>query len=494
MATADLGLVIGSKWYAGNKITGTSTTPEVFDTDIEYALTQDLYLNTTTANVYQCALEGDDTTAKWQYVCNIKGLQPPVVNSLNSTSTTDALSANMGNVLFEKLLNSGVFTQDIIVDVSDTIYSVVLEVENKDSTITFTSEDDTATYSVTKSGTSETQTLNLTIESLFTESGVVIKEISSTENIYSVTLNGSGGTEVFSITPSLWDKLNELDQQVKPGGSITDGEETLKEGVISKLINGVKTALYPITHAKATWFNKAKNLTVHDVIRDKHVRRNITDDLDDLFDAISEQNLTKYGYGVGDYFVGASGYTYILDSLNLYKSSESHYAVTSTDHISIVVDTGQISAWLSSGSITGYSTSTLHTYLKGTVLTNIKSDFTALFGSWSDHLIATDKLYNTLSSFAWSSSDTKTEYITALTEAQVYGCPVFSANDYQQGEGYTQLQLFRRYTFTEIFGYDWFWLRSIYSASYACYAGADGRANYFGATVKGAAVGLILVH
>ena len=269
MATANLGRVVGSKWYVGDKITGTSTTPTIFsDSGISRAYTQDLYFNSSTDNVYECITAGTASVAEWVYVCNIKGNQPPLNDTLYSTSTTQALTANMGKSLFDKLLDSGVYAQEIIIENTNLVYSITTTVENKDSTLTFVSTSDVSkTYSVTKSGNAETQTLTITMQSLgFGSSGVELSDISSTENIYSITLKNSGGTAIVTINPSVWDKLNELEQQIKPGGNITDGEETLKEGVISRLINGAKTVLYPITHAKAVWFDKSNNKTVYDEI------------------------------------------------------------------------------------------------------------------------------------------------------------------------------------------------------------------------------------
>ena len=48
----------------------------------------------------------------------------------------------------------------------------------------------------------------------------------------------------------------------------------------------------------------------------RRTRRNITSDLANLTTAIAEQNLAKYGYAIGDYFVGASGYYYYLADMD----------------------------------------------------------------------------------------------------------------------------------------------------------------------------------
>lgn len=65
----------GSRWTEGTAITGTSTAPTTFNTGIEDALQEDLYLNTTTGNVYRCTTSGDAATAKWVYACNLKGVK-----------------------------------------------------------------------------------------------------------------------------------------------------------------------------------------------------------------------------------------------------------------------------------------------------------------------------------------------------------------------------------------------------------------------------------
>ena len=61
-------------WYTGTKITGTNTTAQVFSgSGITAAKIGDMYLNTSTSNVYQCTVAGAASAAKWKYVGNIKG-------------------------------------------------------------------------------------------------------------------------------------------------------------------------------------------------------------------------------------------------------------------------------------------------------------------------------------------------------------------------------------------------------------------------------------
>lgn len=64
----------GSRISKGTAITGTSTTATIFSgTGITDALINDIYLNTSTGDMYQCTVAGTASVAKWVYVCNIKG-------------------------------------------------------------------------------------------------------------------------------------------------------------------------------------------------------------------------------------------------------------------------------------------------------------------------------------------------------------------------------------------------------------------------------------
>lgn len=68
----------GSAWYKGTGITGTSTTATVFSSSgVTSALINDMYLNVSTYNLYQCTVAGAANTAKWVYIGCIKGAQGP---------------------------------------------------------------------------------------------------------------------------------------------------------------------------------------------------------------------------------------------------------------------------------------------------------------------------------------------------------------------------------------------------------------------------------
>lgn len=231
--------------------------------------------------------------------------------------------------------------------------------------------------------------------------------------------------------------------------------------------------------------NKLKNAT-------RRTQRNITTDLANLPTAVAEQNLEKYGYTIGDYFVGNSGYTYFLADMNTFRGANNDYAVINQNHIAIVVKTGANSKWNDTNDTsTGYAGSVLHSYLSGAVLNNIKSDMIALFGGSTglEHLLSHKLLWTTAtSSWEWSAA----QYISALTEPQVYGTNVWAIDGYQTGEAWKLLELFKKFSYMEVLGWIWFWLRSICSASSACDANSDGYAGYAGASASGGVVGLIV--
>lgn len=224
-------------------------------------------------------------------------------------------------------------------------------------------------------------------------------------------------------------------------------------------------------------------------------RNNITSRLSNLSTAVAEQNLEKYGYAIGDYFVGASGYIYILADMDTYYGGYNNSAIVNTHHVSLVVKTGANSKWAETDDTSGgYKTSTLHSYLSSTVLDNIKADMIALFGGSTglEHLVSHKLLWTTATS-AWAWSD-NAEYISALSEPQVYGTNVWAIDGYQTGEAWKWLDVFHKFNFCEIIGNIWWWLRSISSASYACDAYSLGHADHSGASYSGGAVGLIIFH
>ena len=225
-------------------------------------------------------------------------------------------------------------------------------------------------------------------------------------------------------------------------------------------------------------------------------RSDITNRLTNLVTAVSEQNLEKYGYKIGDYFTGASDYTYILADMDTYYGGYNSGAIVNTHHIAVVVKTGAYRKWANTDDTSGgYKLSTLHSFLSTTALDNIKSDMIALFGGSTglEHLVSHKLLWTTATSGAWEWSG-NAEYISALSEPQVYGTNMWAIDDYQTGEAWKWLEVFHKFNFCEILGSSWWWLRSISSASQACRAVDGGAANGAIASGSGKAVGLIIFH
>lgn len=208
----------------------------------------------------------------------------------------------------------------------------------------------------------------------------------------------------------------------------------------------------------------------------RRTRTNITNNLSNLSKAVAEQNLEKYGYSIGDYFIGASGYEYTLADMDTYYGGYNSKAVVSKHHIGILINTKQQSKYQESGNVTSYASSTLYSFLTTTVLDEVKSDFTTLFGNWNNHLLAHGLLNNAIG--GWGTPNwIENNYIEALTEVQIYGSRVFGADGFQTGTGCKKLTVFDKFRYNQILGNIWIWLRSLLSASVACNADYDGIAN-----------------
>ena len=226
----------------------------------------------------------------------------------------------------------------------------------------------------------------------------------------------------------------------------------------------------------------------------RRTRRNITSDLANLPTAIAEQDLAKYGYTIGDYFVGASGYYYHLADMDTNYGGYNANAILNTHHCGIVVDAKSNCQWLSDGTVTNYSSSTLHSFLTNTVLPNIKSDITALFGDWESHLLKRNEIDNAIGGWGTSWQGLKDCLICAMTEVQMYSSMIFGVDGYQTGTGCKSLELFRKYRFNEIYGNHAVWLKSLSSDSRACIANGGGESARAPITDTLEASGLILFH
>ena len=227
--------------------------------------------------------------------------------------------------------------------------------------------------------------------------------------------------------------------------------------------------------------------------------------LTDLKKAVADQNLEKYGLKVGDETT-INGYTYVIAGLNTMRGTSTPYRVN-VPHVGLVVIPHATHAWNVSGNTytgaggrgAGYLNCDLHAYLKGTTLPHVQNDLGAA------NLIAHNKLltnavntsgYNKFgaasgcsSGWTWSS-----EYICALSEVQVYGSAIWSSSGYDTGEACRQLEVFQKYSHTEIFKVEYPWLRDVASASYAAIATDYGYAYYNSASLGYFVAALILFH
>lgn len=227
-------------------------------------------------------------------------------------------------------------------------------------------------------------------------------------------------------------------------------------------------------------------------------------DLATLKQAVADQNLEKYGLRVGDQTT-INGRTYVIAGLNVMRGSSTPYRVNQ-NHVGLIVIPHTTQAWNASGNTStgadgrgaGYMNSDLHYYLKNTLLPSVQSDL------GSGNLIAHSKLltnavnttgYNRLGSPTGCSSGWTWEsncYISALSEVQVYGATVWSSSGHDTGEACRQLDVFRIFNHTEIFGGEYPWLRDVVSASFAARANDDGIAFNNAASYARCVAALIL--
>lgn len=227
-------------------------------------------------------------------------------------------------------------------------------------------------------------------------------------------------------------------------------------------------------------------------------------DLAVLKQAVADQNLEKYGLKVGDQKT-INGHTYVIAGLNVMKGSSTPYRLTQ-NHVGLIVIPHTTQKWNESGNTytgadgrgAGYLNSDLHYYLKNTLLPLVKTDLGA------SNLLAHSKLlsnavnqngYNRFGEATGCASGWTWEadcFISALSEVQVYGATVWSSSGYDTGEACRQLDVFRHYNHTEIFGGEYTWLRDVVSASYAAFANGSGYAAGDTASVAYSVAALIL--
>ena len=229
-------------------------------------------------------------------------------------------------------------------------------------------------------------------------------------------------------------------------------------------------------------------------------------DLAVLKQAVAEGNLEKYGLKPGDQKT-INGHTYVIAGLNPMKGTSTPYRLTQ-NHVGLIVIPHTTQAWNASGNTytgadgrgAGYLNSDLHYYLKNTLLPLVNTDLGSenLYGH--SKLLSNAVNQNGINKFGeatgcasgWTwEADCK---ICALSEVQVYGAAIWSSSGYDTGEACRQLDVFQKYSHTEIFGGEYPWLRDVVSASYAALATAHGSAHGSTASAADYVAALILFH
>ena len=229
-------------------------------------------------------------------------------------------------------------------------------------------------------------------------------------------------------------------------------------------------------------------------------------DLAVLKQAVADQNLEKYGLKVGDYKT-INGHDYVIAGLNPMKGTTTPYRLTA-DHVGLIVIPHTTQKWNASGNTytgadsrgAGYKNSDLHYYLVNTLLPLVQTDLGAA------NLLKHSKLLSNAvnqsginrygeatgcsSGWEWAAD----QYISALSEVQVYGSVVWSSSGFDTGEACRQLDVFRHFNHTEIFGGEYPWLRDVVSASDAPLAGRYGDACTYAASYAYCVAALILFN
>lgn len=278
MSVVDLGKVRGTQIYTGTGVTGTTPAGQIFSSSgITTAYEGDIYINTdndseSKGNMYQCTTAGNQSTAKWGYVGNIRGPKADVINSLTSTATGEALSAYQGNRLYNFMKDAGIFAKKCVVECSETAYGIKITIDNVSTDIYLTVGTGRYKYSYVKSGTALRTTVTISIGAaigLAVNGGIVSCIESSEAYIYAYELTGTYNTTLYKKSVELWDSLNEAMQSHQIEGEIVDDTDKIKYGSVYKILSGIKHVFYPITHAKAVWYDKSKGETVHDKMEQK---------------------------------------------------------------------------------------------------------------------------------------------------------------------------------------------------------------------------------
>ena len=217
-------------------------------------------------------------------------------------------------------------------------------------------------------------------------------------------------------------------------------------------------------------------------------------DLSILKQAVADGNLEKYGLKPGDQKT-INGRTYVIAELNPMKGTSTPYRLN-TNHVGLIVIPHVTQKWNASGNTytgadgrgAGYANSDLHYYLVNTLLPLVKGDLGATNLLAHSKLLSNAVNQNGINKFGEATGCSSgwgwvtDQYICALSEVQVYGAAIWSSSGYDTGEACRQLEVFQKYSHTEIFGGEYPWLRDVVSASLAAYCTNDGSARSYPAS------------
>ena len=192
--------------------------------------------------------------------------------------------------------------------------------------------------------------------------------------------------------------------------------------------------------------------------------------------------------------------TFLIVDIDPFYSNYNSYAIINTHHVGVIVlglpnekmnDTNTTSG--------GYKGSYMYT----TVLPKYLEAIRTVIGE--NHLVAHQKRYsNSLNETGYNRFGSNTgcsnnwewtenQYISLLTEAQIYGATVWSSSGYDTGEASNQLAMFKMSKWNKILGNRWFWLRDVASKSYFARADYHGDATYANASNSYGVIPLLLL-
>ena len=304
-----VGRIGGSRWYTGDAIKGIGVDAVVYeDSGINNSRVGDMYLNTgkgtSRGRVYTCVTPGGANEATWAYAGSVRGDISGIINNLDTESEEHALSAAMGKALKDKISSVGIKPTIIHTRRQDIVYTVQLEIDNGDTSVFITDySGNKGTYEYKQIGSAATAIILIPIGTSigFESSGNRIKTISTDgARIHQFALLDANSEVIYSEKPDIWERLSQMELDIESGAEITDIQEseseiittTYKTSNISKFTDGVRTEVFPVTHARATWWNKADNINAYEHIDSKEkeaatIRNQIATRLETLEDNLN---------------------------------------------------------------------------------------------------------------------------------------------------------------------------------------------------------------